>query len=215
MQFDYEIDPQAIERNSFAMIRELADLSAFDAVQTQVAMRVIHSAGDPALAAQLRFSVGACDAGRRALATQAPILCDVEMLKQGLTKRMLGRPAQCFLNAEGVSAIAQARGETRSMAALEFWGPHLAGSVVIIGNAPTALFRLLEMLASDSSLGRPALVIGIPVGFVGAAESKQALWDCHQTLGIECITLLGRQGGSAIAASVCNALLRCNRGELY
>ena len=215
MQFDYEIDPQAIERNSFAMIRELADLSAFDAEQTQVAMRVIHSAGDPALAAQLRFSAGACDAGRRALAAQAPILCDVEMLKHGLTKRMLARPAQCFLNAEGVSAIAQARGETRSMAALEFWRPHLAGSVVIIGNAPTALFRLLEMLASDLSLGRPALVIGIPVGFVGAVESKQALWDCHQTLGIECITLLGRQGGSAIAASVCNALLRCNRGERY
>ena len=215
MTFDYEIDPQAIERNSFAMIRELADLSAFDAEQTHIAMRVIHSAGDPALAAQLRFIAGACYSWQRALAAPVPILCDVEMLKQGLTKRMLARPAQCFLNAEGVSAIAQARGETRSMAALEFWRPHLAGSVVIIGNAPTALFRLLEMLASDPSLGRPALVIGIPVGFVGAAESKQALWDCHQTLGIECITLLGRQGGSAIAASVCNALLRCNRGELY
>jgi precorrin-8X/cobalt-precorrin-8 methylmutase len=99
------------------------------------------------------------------------------------------------------------------MAALELWRPHLAGSVVVIGNAPTALFRLLEMLQQGAP--KPALIIGMPVGFVGAAESKQALWQLHQDLGIECITLLGREGGSAVSSASCNALLRCNHGERY
>ena len=99
------------------------------------------------------------------------------------------------------------------MAALTSWLPHLEGSVVVIGNAPTALFRLLEMI--DQGAPKPALIIGMPVGFVGAAESKQALWDVHQQLGIECITLLGREGGSAVSSATCNALLRCIQGELY
>jgi precorrin-8X/cobalt-precorrin-8 methylmutase len=99
------------------------------------------------------------------------------------------------------------------MAALELWQPHLAGSLVLIGNAPTALFRLLEML--EAGADKPALVIAMPVGFVGAAESKQALWDAHQRLGVECITLLGRQGGSAVTAASCNALLRCLHDEWY
>jgi len=99
------------------------------------------------------------------------------------------------------------------MAALQLWNDHLEDSVVIIGNAPTALFRLLEMI--EKGAGKPALIIGMPVGFVGAAESKQALWENHERLGIECITLLGRQGGSAVSAATCNALLRCNHGEWY
>jgi precorrin-8X/cobalt-precorrin-8 methylmutase len=126
---------------------------------------------------------------------------------------MIKNPPLCFLNDERVPALAKKNGETRSMAALELWKDHLSGSVVIIGNAPTALFRLLEMIEQGAS--KPAVIIGMPVGFVGAAESKQALWDNHKRLGVECITLLGRQGGSAVSAASCNALLRCNHGEWY
>ena len=176
-------------------------------------MRVIHSVGDPLVAQHMRISANACAAGRGALAKHQAILCDVEMVKQGITKRMIQNPPLCYLNHETTAAIAKQRGETRSMAALDLWGDQLRSSVVVIGNAPTALFRLLEMLKAGAA--KPALIVGIPVGFVGAAESKQALWDLHQGLGIECITLLGRQGGSAAAASVVNALLRCNMDERY
>lgn len=213
MPFDYEINPQAIEVESFRQIRELTPLEGFNREQQQVVMRMVHSAGLPELAEQVRFSANACERGLTALAANSPILCDVEMVKQGITKRMLQSLPLCYLNDERTPELAAARGETRSMAALQLWQEKLAGSVVVIGNAPTALFRLLEMI--EAGADKPALIIGIPVGFVGAAESKQALWDVHEKLGIECITLLGRQGGSAIAASVCNALLRCNRGEYY
>ena len=131
----------------------------------------------------------------------------------GITKRMRETEPLCYLNDDRVPALARERGETRSMAALELWRNDLEGSLVLIGNAPTALFRLLEML--EAGAARPALIIAMPVGFVGAAESKQALWDAHRALGVECITLLGRQGGSAVTAASCNALLRCLRGELY
>jgi precorrin-8X/cobalt-precorrin-8 methylmutase len=176
-------------------------------------MRIVHSLGLPHLAEQVRFSENACEAGREALAKDCPILCDVEMVKQGITKRMISKEPLCFLNDPSVAEIAKSKGETRTMAALELWRDQLKDSVVIIGNAPTALFRLLEMI--DQGADKPALIIGMPVGFVGAAESKQALWDHHQQLGIECITLLGREGGSAVSSATCNALLRCNRGEYY
>lgn len=213
MSFDYEINPQAIEAESFRQIRELTPLDGFSREQQQVVMRMVHSVGMPELAAQVRFSANACESGLKALAESCPILCDAEMVKQGITKRMIQSPPLCYLNDERTPELAKARGETRSMAALQLWQEKLAGSVVVIGNAPTALFRLLEMI--EQGAAKPALIIGIPVGFVGAAESKQALWDVHERLGVECITLLGRQGGSAVAASVCNALLRCNHGEFY
>jgi len=213
MKFNYEINPQAIEAESFRQIRELTPLDEFSREQQQVVMRMVHSVGMPELAAQVRFSANACESGLKALANNCPILCDVEMVKQGITKRMIQSPALCYLNDERTPELAKERGETRSMAALQLWQEKLAASVVVIGNAPTALFRLLEMI--EQGAAKPALIIGIPVGFVGAAESKQALWDVHEKLGVECITLLGRQGGSAVAASVCNALLRCNHGELY
>ena len=135
------------------------------------------------------------------------------MVKQGVTKRMIQSEPLCFLNDTRTVEITKNSGETRSMAALQLWQEQLAGSVVIIGNAPTALFRLLEMI--EQGAPKPALIIGMPVGFVGAAESKQALWDVHEQLGVECITLLGRMGGSAVSAASCNALLRCLRGEWY
>jgi precorrin-8X/cobalt-precorrin-8 methylmutase len=213
MQYDYNPDPQGIEQESFRQIRELTKLDAYDQDGQQVVMRVVHSLGDPDIAQHMRLSQNACVAGRQALANHCPILCDVEMVKQGLTKRMLEQEPLCYLNDPRTTALAKAASETRSMAALQLWGAALSGSVVVIGNAPTALFRLLEMLRQGAP--KPALIIGIPVGFVGAAESKQALWQEHQQLGIECITLLGRQGGSAAAAAVANALLRCNLGEYY
>lgn len=213
MSFEYQPNPHAIEQDSFRQIRQLTDLSDLSDDAQQVVMRVVHSVGDPLVAQHMRISTNACAAGRKALHNHQAILCDVEMVKQGITKRMIQNPPLCYLNHEDTTAIAQLRGETRSMAALDLWGDQLAASVVVIGNAPTALFRLLEMI--KAGVPKPALIVGIPVGFVGAAESKQALWDIHEELGIECITLLGRQGGSAAASSVVNALLRCNIGERY
>jgi len=217
MTFIYEKDPTAIEQKSFAEIRALSDLSSFDREQQQVVMRIIHSLGLPHLAHQVRFSKNSCSNGMQALKKECAILCDVEMVKQGITKRMINKEPLCFLNKPDTVTLAKNTGETRSMAAVAQWQEHLAGSIVIIGNAPTALFRLLENLKACNKEPKllPALVIGMPVGFVGAAESKQALWDHHQSLGIECITLLGREGGSAVSAASCNALLRCNRGEYY
>lgn len=213
MPFDYVVDPKAIERESFRQIRSLAELSSFGAEQQQVVMRIVHSLGMPHLAQQVHFSEGACEAGMDALGKGAEILCDVEMVKQGITKRMVKKEPLCFLNDERTQALAIDTGKTRSMAALALWEPYVKGSVVVIGNAPTALYRLLELIEQGGA--KPALVIGMPVGFVGAAESKQALWDVHKTLGIECITLLGREGGSAVSSASCNALLRCNIGEYY
>jgi precorrin-8X/cobalt-precorrin-8 methylmutase len=213
MPFNYTLDPKAIEQESFRQIRELTDLTAFNREQQQVTMRIVHSLGLPHLAGRVHFSAQACQAGMQALANNANILCDVEMVKQGITKRMIEKEPLCFLNDPRTQALAKTRGETRSMAALDFWRPYLNNSVVVIGNAPTALFRLLEMIENGED--KPALIIGMPVGFVGAAESKQALWDVHQTLGIDCITVLGREGGSAVSSASCNALLRCNIGEYY
>ena len=213
MPYDYLSDPRAIEQQSFKEIRALTPLDSFTREQQQVVMRVVHSLGRPELAKQVRFSEHACSAGMNALANDAPLLCDVEMVKHGITKRMISQDPLCFLNHDHTAVRARKHNETRTMAALTYWIDYLAGSVVIIGNAPTALFRLLEML--DAGCEKPALIIGMPVGFVGAQESKDALWAKHQSLGIECITLLGREGGSAVAAASCNALLRCNANEYY
>ena len=222
MPFDYVVDPKAIEKNSFEMIRKLTDLDGLDQSQQQVVMRIVHSVGMPEVADKVKFSANACESGQAALAAGKAILCDVEMVKQGITKRMIQQPPLCFLNDPQTVELAKNSGETRSMAALKLWGDDLAGSIVVIGNAPTALYRLLEMIEQDNEReggkngkNKPALIIGMPVGFIGAAESKQALWDVHERLGIECITLLGNQGGSAVSSATCNALLRCNIGEIY
>lgn len=213
MTFEYISDPKLIEKSSFTKIRELIDLSEFDREQQQVVMRVVHSLGRPQLAKQVRFSENACQKGMKALAADAPILCDVEMVKQGITKQMINKSPLCFLNYQETKRLAQETGETYSMAALELWHEHLDGSVVVIGNAPTALFRLLELL--EVGAAKPALIIGMPVGFVGAEQSKLALWNVHESLGIECITLLGLEGGCEASASTCNALLRCILGEYF
>ncbi|WP_444994946.1 precorrin-8X methylmutase [Aliikangiella sp. IMCC44359] len=213
MPFEYETNPQIIEQQSFKKIRQLTNLDGLDETQQQVIMRIVHSVGLPSIAKHVRFSEKACESGLKAIEQQRPIFCDVEMVKQGITKRMLSVEPGCYLNEQSVTKLAKQTGETRTMAALTFWRENLEGAIVVIGNAPTALFRLLEMI--EEGAGKPGLIIGMPVGFIGAAESKQALWENHKKLNIECITLLGQQGGSAVSCATLNALLRCHINEYY
>ena len=203
---DYLKNPDEIERKSFQIIRAETDFSGFDEHQQQIVMRLVHTCGNPKIAQQVRISGAAIDAGINVLKRNLAVLCDVEMVKQGLTKRFLTRDPLCFLNDPKTTDLANMRGETRSMSALDLWLPHIDNSIAIIGNAPSALFRLLEML--EDGAPKPALVIAMPVGFVGAPESKNYIWNNHVKLGIECITLEGRIGGSALAAGAFNTLIR-------
>ena len=200
----YETDGAAIYRQSFATIRAEADLARFSPDEEPVAVRMIHAAGMTGLAAHIRFSPGFVPAARAALESGAPVLCDARMVSEGITRARLpaGNLILCMLPAPEVPALAAAMGNTRSAAALELWRPHLAGALVAIGNAPTALFHLLNML-EDPACPRPAAIIGCPVGFVGAAESKAALWDACP---VPCCIVEGRLGGSAITVAAINAL---------
>ncbi|WP_321887198.1 precorrin-8X methylmutase [Paraburkholderia bannensis] len=201
---DYIRDGQAIYRESFATIRAEADLSHIPADLEKLAVRVIHACGMVDIVADLAFSPGAGAAGRAALASGAPILCDAKMVAFGVTRARL--PADnaviCTLDDRAVPALARELGNTRSAAALELWREHLEGSVVAIGNAPTALFHLIDMIAAGAP--RPALILGMPVGFVGAAESKALL--ASAALGVPFVVVQGRRGGSAMAAAAVNAL---------
>jgi precorrin-8X/cobalt-precorrin-8 methylmutase len=201
---DYIRDGAEIYRRSFATIRREADLSRVPPDLEKLAVRVIHACGMVDAAGDLVFSEGAGKAGRDALASGAPILCDARMVAEGITRARL--PAKnsviCTLGDPKVPDLAARIGNTRSAAALELWLPDLAGSVVAIGNAPTALYRLLEML--DEGAPRPALILGFPVGFIGAAESKDEL--AADSRGVPFVALRGRRGGSAIAAAAVNAL---------
>lgn len=201
---DYIRDGQAIYRNSFATIRAEADLTHIPADLEKLAVRVIHACGMVDVVQELQFSPGAGLAGRRALAAGAPILCDAHMVAEGVTRTRLpaNNPVICTLKDERVPAMALEEGNTRSAVALELWRPWLEGSVVVIGNAPTALFYLLEML--DAGAPRPALILGFPVGFVGAAESKAML--AANSRGVPFVVVNGRRGGSAMAAAAVNAL---------
>jgi precorrin-8X/cobalt-precorrin-8 methylmutase len=200
----YETDGAAIYRQSFATIRAEADLACFTADEEPVVVRMIHAAGMVGLEQHIRFTPGMAHRARAALQDGAPILCDARMVSEGITRGRLpaGNAVICTLNDPAVVALTQAMGTTRSAAALELWRPHLAGAVVAIGNAPTALFHLLNML-QDASCPRPAAIIGCPVGFVGAAESKAALMADQPA---PALTVAGRLGGSAITVAAVNAL---------
>lgn len=202
--YTYLREPAAIYRRSFAAIRGEADLARFPVALRPLALRLAHAAGDAAILADLAWSRGAVAAGQRALAAGAPILVDGEMTASGIARARLpaANAVICTLRDPAVAALATRLMTTRSAAAVELWGPHLAGAVVAIGNAPTALFHLLEMLAAGAT--RPALVLGFPVGFVGAAEAKEALAGFGD--GLAYIALRGRRGGSALAAAAVNAL---------
>ena len=202
----YLRDGAAIYQRSFAIIRAEADLSHFSPEEADIAVRMVHACGLVEAARFIAFGPGLVAAARTALAQGAPILCDAEMVAHGVTRARL--PARnevvCTLRDPRVPALAERLGTTRSAAALELWGEQLAGAIVAIGNAPTALFRLLEML--DAGAPRPAAILGIPVGFVGAAESKEALANGKH--GVPYLVVSGRLGGSAMTAAAVNALAR-------
>jgi len=200
----YVRDGAEIYRRSFATIRAEADLGGLDPVLERVVVRMIHACGMVDLAGDVAASPGFGSAAEGALRAGAPILCDTAMVASGVTRARLpaGNEVVCTLSDPSVADLAAQLGTTRSAAALELWREHLAGAVVVVGNAPTALFRLLELV--EDGADRPAAVIGVPVGFIGAAESKAAL--AEHPAGLEHIVVHGRRGGSAIAAAAVNAL---------
>jgi len=201
-RYDYEKDGASIYRRSFAIIREEAELDRFSPLEARVAVRVIHACGMVEAARDLVFAPGAAETAERALHAGAPVLCDSRMVAAGVTRARLpaGNEVICTLGDPVIPALAERLGTTRTAAAIDFWAQRLAGALVAIGNAPTALFRLIELIAGGAP--RPAAIIGMPVGFVGAAESKEALIES----GLAAIVMRGRKGGSAMAAAAINAL---------
>ncbi|MEU9790305.1 precorrin-8X methylmutase [Streptomyces sparsogenes] len=202
--FDYEKDGAAIYRASFATIRAEAELDGLPADVSQVAVRMIHACGMVDLVQDLAYTPGVVARARAALRSGAPVLCDAHMVASGVTRKRLPADNEvlCTLSDPSVPELARRMGTTRSAAALELWRDRLEGAVVAIGNAPTALFRLLEMI--EQGAPRPAAVIGVPVGFIGAAESKEAL--AGHPAALDHLVVRGRRGGSAIAAAAVNAI---------
>ncbi len=203
MSADYIRDGAEIYRRSFAIIRAEAELARFTPAEERVAVRIIHACGMVGVSSDIVFSPGAAEAGIAALAAGAPVLCDATMVADGVTRARLpaGNEVVCTLRDSRVHGLAAGLGTTRTAAAMELWAEKLGGAVVAIGNAPTALFRLFELI--DAGAPRPACIVGIPVGFVGAAESKDALMQRHD---LASIVVRGRRGGSAMAAAAVNAL---------
>lgn len=200
---NYIRDGAAIYAKSFAIIRAEADLARFSKLEERVAVRIIHACGMVEVARDIAFSANFAQRGIDALASGAPILCDARMIADGVTRSRLpaSNDVVCTLHDPRVPELAAKIGNTRTAAAMELWGEKLKGAVVVIGNAPTALFRLLEMI--DAGAPRPAAIIGMPVGFVGAAESKDAL---AARTDLSWAVVRGRKGGSAMAAAALNAL---------
>jgi len=200
--YDYEHDGAEIYRQSFATIRAEADLSGLPDDVAQVAVRMVHACGQVDLVGDVAFSPDVVAHGRKALESGAPVLCDAQMVASGVTRKRLPafNEVVCTLNDPRTPDLAREMGTTRTAAAMHLWGDRLDGAVVAIGNAPTALFHLLEMVAAGAP--RPAAVIGIPVGFIGAVESKEAL----AASDLEFLVVRGRRGGSAITAAAVNAL---------
>ena len=210
-RYDYLRDPAAIYETSFRTLRAECDLSRFPPDLFPVVERLVHACGRPEVAAKIAVDGPVASAGTAALRAGKPILADAEMVAMGITRRLLpaANPVLCMLNDAETPARAAALATTRSAAAVDAWREHIEGAVVAVGNAPTALFHLLERL--HDGWPRPAVILAFPVGFVGAAESKQAL--CDATLGIPFVTLPGRDGGSALAAAAVNGLSVAAKGE--
>ena len=205
-QLDYLRDGARIYERSFAVIRAEADLSRFSSEEAEIVVRMVHACGCVDIASRIVFGAGLVAAARAALSEGAPVLCDSQMVAHGITRARLpaNNDVVCTLRDSRVACLAQELRTTRSAAALELWKDRLGGAVVAIGNAPTALFRLLEML--DGGVPRPAAILGVPVGFVGAAEAKDML--AANPRGVPFLTVLGRMGGSAMTAAAINALAR-------
>ena len=201
---DYIRNPKEIYNRSFSMIREEANLESLPADLVPLAIRIIHSCGMTDIVTDLAASPQAATIAKRAIAAGEPILCDAEMVAKGIIQRRLPakNPVICTLNYPQVPELAWKMGNTRSAAAVELWEPDIEGAIVAIGNAPTGLFHLLELF--DAGFPKPSVILGFPVGFVGAAESKAAL--AANSRGVPFVTLHGRRGGSAIASAAVNAL---------
>ncbi|MEM5491560.1 precorrin-8X methylmutase [Hoeflea sp. AS16] len=197
-------DPAEIYRRSFAIIRAEAELARFDAASQDIVVRMIHACGMVDLAGDIVVSDGFAASARAALQAGAPVLCDVEMVRHGVITRLMpaGNEVVCLLNDPQVRGIAARDATTRSAAQVDLWAERMGGAVIAIGNAPTALFRLLELI--DAGAPKPAAIIGVPVGFVGAVESKDAL--IADPRGVEFLAVRGRRGGSALASSAVNAI---------
>ncbi len=208
---EYLRDPVAIERHSQEIARQQCDLSAFSQQEAELVLRIVQSCADVTLAKEVRFVCDPIAAGLRALRRRTSVLCDVEMVKCALLSAAPKEPL-CFIKDQAVRELARSRGHTRAMEAVSKWLPRLPGAVVVIGNAPTALFRLLELLRNGSP--QPALVIAMPLGFVGAAEAKEALLRDARKWRLPCITLTGLRGGSAPAAATYRALAQLARRDL-
>ena len=204
---DWLHNPDEIYRRSFAIVRDEADLSIVPDDMTDIAIRLVHACGMPEIIPDLRWSNGAAQAARDAISSGAPVLCDVQMVAEGIMAACLPTKHQIYsmIRLPSVAAIAEEQSTTRSAAQVELWKPLLKGSVVAIGNAPTALFRLLEVIAEEPAQ-KPAIILGFPVGFVGAVESKDALHEIDH--GVPYLTLLGRRGGSAMASAAVNAFAK-------
>ena len=210
--FDYLRDPQEIYAKSFATIEAEANLARFSETERPVAIRIIHACGMVEMADQIAFGGDVVNAATKALVAGKPILCDAEMVRHGIISRLLPNqnPVLCTLNDGNTHDLAARMETTRSAAAVEAWADHIDGAIIAIGNAPTALFHLLEAI-SDGHMAAPAAIIGMPVGFVGAAESKDALIE--HARDIPFVTLRGRFGGSAVTAATVNALARLARED--
>ena len=201
---NYLRDPGEITRRSFDLVRAECDLSGLAPTQSELAVRLVHACGMTDILAELAWGGEVAEAGREALAGGAPIIVDARMVAEGITRAFLPRENEILCPLQDSATVKRARdlGTTRSAAAVDLWAPHMEGAVVAIGNAPTALFRLLEVLAEGAP--HPAVILAFPVGFIGAAESKEALIGAQ--IDIPFVTLRGRRGGSALAAAGVNAL---------
>ena len=213
MNFDYLRHPEDITRRSFEIIGEEVDFSGIPESLRPVAMRLVHACALPDIVLDLVWCGDVAAAGMGALESGASILCDASMVAQGIDSLRLtaGNEVICTLREDGVGERAKAGGITRSAAALDHWLDHLDGAIAVIGNAPTALFRLLELIVEGAP--PPALILGFPVGYVGAAESKEALISEAPSHGLACLTLRGRFGGSALAVAAFNALARAQQAQ--
>ena len=201
---DYLRDPDEIYRRSFEIVRAETDLSRLPAGLHAIAIRIVHACGIPDIVADLDWGGEPGAAGRAALTGGAPVIADCRMVAEGVIRRLLpaGNPVRCFLDEPGLAEAAREARTTRSAAAVDRWLPHLDGAIVAIGNAPTALFRLLEIFGDGGP--RPAVILAFPVGFVGAAESKRTLAEVEGAPPF--LTLHGRRGGSAVTAAAINAI---------
>ncbi len=221
----YETDPKKLRKKAYAFIREnlpAEQLDPWSKAEQQIILRMIYACGDLSLIENICISDGLVEQSLEVLDDDYELLCDTEVVIAALKQNLLKHEPVCLINKASVISQAKANKQTRSMVAVDLWGNYLSGSIIVIGNEPTALFRLMEILeenhidnSEDDDQNKPALIIATPVGFSGAAEAKNYLWDHHERLGIPCITILGARGGGMLAASALNALFNIKQDKFY